>query len=319
MDNSQTLVIVGNGIAAHAYLWTYAQMLKQGRLDGVRRISWLKSALVPVCSQSSTSLISVAGIERHVSFLGDTLLDAFEIFKHNFENYDCVQKAKQKHLPHGDLENFKRRYENIESDCFIIATKDFLNLLAKEIFDVLGEYIVEEEGTVMGWQKNELLLLGDQVLRFDHCVLAIGAGHALLKTPAKHKSVAGHYAWTNIDLGHESWVLSRGPHNLIYRAYDKTLLLGSYDDKDDGHGWPLMAKHGHSIKKILLDFENEISLPAKLNWQLESGVRHKAPKRQPFWGKLDEGIDSIHGLYKNGFTFSFLAAHQLLSRDRTIS
>lgn len=305
-------VIVGSGISAHAFLWTYALALKQGRLDDARRVVWIKSEIVPTCSLTSTSLISSAGLERGVSPLGEQLLDAYQVFESRCANFAAVSKATQTHLAHGDLENFKRRYANAQGECYVIDSHNFLRELSHEAQTILGERLIYKNDTVISWQHDHLVLHSKQKLNFDRCYIALGAGINFLAPVKGSRTVAGHYAWANVDLGQQSFVFSRGPMNLIYRALDKVILLGSVDDKNDQHGWPVIAPRVSELKKSLAQFE--FDLPSNLKWQVATGIRHKGVKRRPFWGEIATNLWGTHSLYKNGYTLAFLAADEVISK-----
>ncbi len=309
MSEELTDIIVGNGVAAHAFLWTYAQKVKEKSLDLSRRIQWIRSPIIPACSFSSTSIVSKAGLQRGVSLLGDQLLDGFDIFENFFNGYASVENANQTHLPHGDHDNFKKRYGDAPENCYIVHSFNFLSELEKEFTSIFKDKLEAVNETVI-CENNDSIQLQSRTLNFDRLFLFLGAGNKLYEKDPGGRAVAGQYAQAKIDLGDKGFVHSKGPHNLIYRSMDKTLLIGSLDDKDDELGWPVMASRSNKLKTILNDFV--IDLPKDLKWTVHSGVRHKGIKRQPFWGEVRPNVYSVHGLYKNGYSLSFLAAKELI-------
>lgn len=309
MSEELSDIIVGNGIAAHAFLWTYARKLKMGHLDQARRLIWIKSPIVPTCSLTSTSIVSRAGLQYGVSPLGDELLRSYEIFEQYFGAYAGVSKAVQTHLPYGDLDNFNKRYGEAAGSCFVIASDQFLKQLRKDIASSLSSLLTIIEGTVLQVEQESLVMQDGSSLLFNQCYLCLGAGNVFVTKLERCRSVAGQFAWSEANLGQHSWVRSYGPYNLIYRALDQKLLVGSLDDKEDSLGWPVMAARPSQLKEILSHFK--VELPEKLSWTVESGVRHKGPKRRPHWGKISDNVWSTHGLYKNGYSLSFLAADEL--------
>ena len=310
MTDKLSDIVIGQGVAAHAFLWTYAEKLKQGHLDQARSIIWIKSPIIPTCSLTSTSLVSSAGLQHGVSQLGDHLLGAYEIFKQHFQNFKGVSVASQKHLPHGDLENFKKRYSDAPESCFVIASHLFLSSLEDQFKKILGHRLMIKSDTLVETKQQEIVLQSGETLAYHQCFLTLGAGNVLLGKTERTKAVTGQYGHAKADLGSSSWVISKGPHNLIYRAIDQTLLVGSLDDKDDQLGWPSVAPRPTQLKAILESFE--MDLPKDLAWKVEAGVRHKGQKRQPFWGSVGRNLYSVHGLYKNGYSLAFLAAQELL-------
>ena len=309
MSEELTDIIVGSGVAAHAFLWTYAKKVKDNGLDLPRRIQWIKSPIIPTCSFNSTSIISKAGLQRSVSPLGDQLLDGFEVFEKNFKDYDYVETALQKHLPHGDPDNFNKRYSDAPKTCYIVHSTMFLAKLESEFCEIFGNSLELINETVIS-ENHQSIQLQSRKLHFKRLFLFLGAGNKLYDKDPGGRAVVGQYAEVSTDLGDKGFVRSKGPHNLIYRAMDKTLLVGSLDDKEDELGWPVLGHRSNRLKSFLTEFD--ITLSDDLIWQVKSGVRHKGIKRQPFWGEVRPNVFSVHGLYKNGYTLAFLAAKELL-------
>jgi len=136
MSEELTDIIVGSGVAAHAFLWTYARNLQNNNLDLPRRIVWIKSPVLPTCSLTSTSIVSKAGLQRNTSPFGDQLIDSYELFNNHFKDFDSVEVAAQTHLLHGDPEQFNKRYSDAPSTCLIVQSKHFLKELEEEFLQV---------------------------------------------------------------------------------------------------------------------------------------------------------------------------------------
>lgn len=304
-------IVVGNGVAAHAFLWTYAKKLKSHHLDLPRRILWIQSPLVPTCSLTSTSLISCAGLQRQTSPFGDQLIDAYELFENYFSANEFVEQALQTHLPHGDLEQFNRRYPTREQGCFIVHHEQFLQKLREEFMQVFDTGLQVITDSVIGEDVDSILTQSGR-FNFKRLFLFLGAGNIFYDKNPGGRAVVGQYAQAKVDLGDKAFVHTKGHHNVIYRVKDKTVLIGSLDDKDDHLGWPVLAQRPKAIHQLLNGFE--IKIPLNLDWKYFSGVRHKGVKRLPYWGEIRPDVYSVHGLYKNGYTLAFLAAKDLLSR-----
>ncbi len=302
-------IIVGNGVAAHAFLWTYAKKLKANNLDLPRRIVWIKSPLIPTCSLTSTSIVSRAGLQRNTSPFGDQLIDAYDLFEKNFREFDSVEVASQSHLPHGDLEQFNKRYADAPSSCLIVKSELFLKQLENDFLKVFSSNLEIIHDTVV-CENEQSIQLQSGVRKFNRLFLFLGGGNKLYDHNPGGRAVVGQYAQATIDLGDKGFVQSKGSCNLIYRSMDKTLLVGSLDDKADELGWPVMAPRAKAIQSFLKDFK--IDLPSDLAWKVLAGVRHKGVKRLPFWGQVRTNVYSVHGLYKNGYTLAFLGASELL-------
>ena len=120
--------------------------------------------------------------------------------------------------------------------------------------------------------------------------------------------VKGSYGiFDDIDLGESGFVFSCGKANLVYRREVKQVVIGGTTDRDEG--WGPDSKAVQEQYKIVSKF---FSLPPFNCIRLGAGLRHRGAKRMPFWGRLSENVYGILGLYKNGWSLSFLAAEEIL-------
>lgn len=115
-----------------------------------------------------------------------------------------------------------------------------------------------------------------------------------------------------------SFSLALDKRHLIFRESDQSVLLGSTSENDSAVQIPMHQELSQvylEVKASLAAFGGESSkafeLPPIEEWEIVHGVRHKGAKRMPFWGELAPNCYGIFGLYKNAFSFSFLAAKQL--------
>ena len=290
-------VVVGAGIAAHAILWWG---YRNGKFSRTKKILWIKSPAMPICSLSSIGLVSRAGLHLGVSELGDYLVKGYDIFEQNFADHAHVERARQI--------NFSpdKRYLDAPDFCYLVDSEQFLRALERDFSD----RVTIKTATLLSYDEKNLRFDDGSLLNFERCLLALGASNNLLVPIAGTRTVAGQYAQCALDLGRESFVRSLGPDNLIYSAKLGQLFVGSLDHKDDAQGFPVQAARPNALKKFLAEFE--FDLPSNLAWKIHSGVRHKGVRRQPFWGALNPRVDSIHSLYKNGFSLAWLGASELL-------
>jgi hypothetical protein len=100
----------------------------------------------------------------------------------------------------------------------------------------------------------------------------------------------------------------------MYRAFDHKLFIGQARSFS---GQFYLAHHAelafaHQLFKQLL----KNSLPDFQQGKMRLGVRSKGLKRMPFADavNLEKTIFSIHGLYKNGWSYAFWATEELMTR-----
>ena len=131
----------------------------------------------------------------------------------------------------------------------------------------------------------------------------------------KPKAVSGDFLKAQgVDISKSSFVISFGKFNLIYRAFDQTMLLGGTTNSKE---WSLpneiLLKRWHSVARHELG--EDFPLPAFSKFEIITGIRHKGIQRKPFWGRLkapnDFPLYGLFSLYKNGFTLPFLGGEVL--------
>src|SRR5690606_32482606 len=152
-------------------------------------------------------------------------------------------------------------------------SQSFLNSLAEEFKETVDVKV----GSILSYASDSLTLHDKSTIKFDRCFLGLGACNNSIAPAIGSRTVSGQYAFCDVDLGNDSFGHSKGPHNLLYNAGLKQLMIGSLDDKDDSQGLPLVAPRSNALKEMLNGFE--IELPPNPNWQIKCGVRHKGQKR----------------------------------------
>ena len=128
--------------------------------------------------------------------------------------------------------------------------------------------------------------------------------------------VPGAYlTFEGLNLGERSFVISKKHANLIYRAFEKSILIGgSTIKKEYGYRNDLEEiKEQYNLFQEMLKGAN-FTLPNFNDAVLQFGLRHKGRKRYPFAGKLKDNVYGVFGLYKNGFTFPFFLAGGLVKQ-----
>jgi hypothetical protein len=99
--------------------------------------------------------------------------------------------------------------------------------------------------------------------------------------------------------------------HFIYRKEAQDFLLGATTTNNQLnflHDIQGMKDQYLRFKKYT---EGVITLPEFDSGELITGIRHKGQKRTPFWGKVNQDIYAIWGLYKNAWTMAFTAGKDL--------
>ena len=323
------LLILGSGICAQSILFELSKSdrfdldtLKIGQVSG--------DTLTTPCSLNSTSVVSLSGTSRGMSPLGDLIVDSYHytvnqimpMFDKNFypakqffiydERKDEAQFLRRnKEIV--DHTIFDYKFRGNQESCFILDNEGLLNDLSNEI-DTLSLTKINDTIVDVSYDKYVTLLSGKK-LYADKIVCALGAYSNQFLNNMDHdhlnrsKVVPGDYlVFQNVDIGEESLVITMGHYNLVYRAYSKTILIGGTSLRDE---WS--AVDYVELRPLYDFFKNIIkTLPDFSKGEVKTGLRFKGRRRRPFLGEIKDSIYSFHGVYKNGFTFSFYMAREFV-------
>jgi hypothetical protein len=336
----KNIVTIGDGIAA----WCLHDVLCKNKSLKITNIS--ENNFFKPCSFNSTSINCLRGTEAGVSELGDKIIKSHKLFEEFYEQErpDGVYKGVEYQLWRDkDNEKWLRRYKNFSSS----LENPFLQKLITAKFNYVENeaYFIHPE-KLKAWflkRQNNItyknafvskiikqdsgydLFSGDQHLgHFDKVILctnqathylAMGISKKFDYFLAHSKPVAGTYLETdlsNLDVSiDKNFNLAVGKHHFIYRKDSKRLQIGSTLDNKSEVALPNIKDVEliyRSLNKVL-----NFDLPEIEKFNFKTGIRHKGYERNPFWGKIseDEEIFSICALYKNAFTFAFMAAKEL--------
>ncbi|MFI5391683.1 MAG: FAD-dependent oxidoreductase [Bacteriovoracales bacterium] len=325
------LIIIGNGIAANCFLW---ELQKQKRNLSILKIH--SEDLAPSCSLNSTAMVTLRGITKGISPLGDELFDAYQLAESFFkaEKPDgvvpskfysiCEEEEKEEYLRRfGSLEEIefstlKDKYSGKIWDGFIINPEKFLTFLQRNTNDshtsisaMVTTTDFTEEGVTVStldgakYRAQKLLICAGAYTKIYEPLYPV---HDAIKGS---QSVPGAYLEIgSVDLGPKSFVVSRGGENLIYWAETKTLKIGTTTQKNG-----IEAADFAKLKEIYENFQEIIKeeLPKISDFKVKVGLRQKGPKRKPFYGKVAPNVFALISLYKNGYTFPFLGAKKILN------
>lgn len=323
------ILVLGNGICAQSILF---EMVKDNKFDLDKlRVGQISSndSFIP-CSENTTSVVSLNGTTRGISDLGDLIIDSYDYTINYIEKNSLTSFNKSEHyfLPSPDpskMGNFVRRFGEAQPIRFLdmnLMGRKSINYLvdAEDLKNELSEHIdsqnVEKVSSIITQVKdNTVTCLNGRSYKAKTIISCLGAytkdvfSHIEVD---KTKKVPGDYLiFENCELSDSNFALSCGHHNLVYRHFSKTVLIGGTTLKNnwDAVDYIDINSQYEFYKGVLGD-----RLPDFSKAKVRSGMRHKGIKRRPFAGKLSENTYSLHGVYKNGYTFSFYLGRKILDQ-----
>lgn len=317
MTKNYDYIVVGDGIAGRAILYFLTMKYPNAKIAQV-----FDDEGFPACSTRTTSVVSFGLFEEGISKLGDILYHAHE-FLNDFiekEQPPGVYSCKQYYLPPNIKEDplkfkqFEARYGTdfvefknqrmVAKDAFVINPHNFLDFFKTDVDKINARVTAVNKGVVQTSATE---------LKAEKIILATSAYTSLIfkdKNLPEGKPVKGTYFTWDIDLNEDSFVLSRGHYNLIYRAQDNLLLFGA--NSIEGLSHLHSPKEVYEKLEIFQDLFPEFSKLEKP--MIHTGIRHKGKRRTPFCGEVSEGIYALNALYKNGWSAGISLAKDLVDR-----
>lgn len=325
------ILVVGNGIAARCLLW---EMTRHEKFVDKIILHVADNDKYPDCSTRTTSVVSLGAHSKGISPLGDLLCDSGDFFQDFVQEFNPlgVYPSKQFYIcPDKEDSNkyaqFLKRYldnntDNMESkfsvsgvsrDSFIIKPEELFAWQEKEFQNKLKNYSFFK-GDISELKNNQAMVRDKNKIHFKQLFLCTGAYTPFIfenKHLPNGKPVSGsYYIWENINLFNEDLVLSKGHFNIIYRNNSNELLFGGTSQEGFIHEHNLheLEENYNVFKEIF----NSLKLPEISDANIFTGIRHKGKKRMPFFGKVQDDIYALNALYKNGFSFPFYGAQQII-------
>ncbi|MCB9092100.1 MAG: FAD-binding oxidoreductase [Halobacteriovoraceae bacterium] len=318
------IIVVGDGIAANL-------LVNQLNLNSPIDVVKIASSAVPVASTNSTATLALRNIQEGLSPLGDIIYRSYFYTEQFLEANELDGVEKTQHL-----ECWGEDYEKKESkiarypeshlisselldekvvgdveDCYVFSPEKFLKALKEKQknIKVIDDFIrgIESDG-VVGLQKK---------YRADAIVWATGAYikefnyFFKFQEIEKTKMVRGSYLEFDADY-EKAFSLCYDGINLVYRRGEKKLLLGNttFNGGIAASEFEELKSSYHKLNSIL-----SRKLPDLNEGTWKTALRHKGRRRMPWWGQIgDTKHYAITGLYKNGYSFSFLAAYELAKK-----
>lgn len=317
------IAVIGSGIAAHALIFHLEKSFPQLKIT-----CYSASHLIPPCSISTMAVVTLRETTYGLSPLGDLIYDSYFAFEKFFiENKPLgVEQTTEEQWwdPMNVRKNdkFERRFKNIgrfqESKflklksklvgatypCYVINPGEFLKGLQEKsktkFIQALVTDVKNKELTFLSGEKKKFDLVFDCtgfMSNFNH-------GEKFQAFKQKKTDLGGAFCSINFESGPTSWSVGFNDYHLIYRASDKKLLVGAYNEQNS------VLAPKFELEDVIKDLENNFHLKIH-NPEFHLGVRVKTPRRMPFYEEVAPETYAINGLYKYGFTFAFTCAEKL--------
>jgi hypothetical protein len=336
MDNRR-IVVIGSGIAA---LSTIFELNK----NGFNNILCLSSeGFAPGCSYASTGINALRGTESGLSPLGDILIASHKAFDNFNREYlpHGVAAAREIHAWYGENSKLTRRYKTFnngkkfnfskveltkivnyrDSHAFVISPGLLLRWLEdNSTYEHVEDFITSVQDTKVIGQVG--------VYSFDHLIICSGLmarnfidlvqDDAVRKNLYYSKAVSGAYIeFDSADFKDsnlcfdESFSFVFENSHLIFRADLRKVIIGSTSENNKLNFLADKTELRVKYEKLKSIIGGEF--PHFDKALVFSGVRHKTQNREPFWGEISTNISAIWGLYKTGWSMSFLASRDIVS------
>lgn len=337
----KTIVTIGDGVAA----WCLHREL--GKVSDINLINISANEFFTPCSLRTTSINCLRGTEPNVSKLGDIIRESWFTFLEelNKDNLKGVDKGTEYQiLEEETISKWERRYSdfsNVKDHSFLFEKIKDKNLFhAEEAYFVDPKILKEDlEKEVKITKINNLVtqiikknkgyevrmhggeLYADAIFLCTNHMTPLLIKHTtdhFKKYLAHSKPVSGSYL--ELEKASEygfrfdhAFNLAIEKYHFIYRKEEDRIQIGSTSENMSSRETPFEKKLIEIYEHI--DNFTKFDLPEFNHFEQYLGIRYKGYKRLPFWGKVDhEEMYAVCGLYKNAFTFSFLAAKEL-ARD----
>ena len=320
-------IVIGKGVAAYSLLF---KMTQSDKFLNKKILNVYDEAAFPACSHRTTSIISTGAHKKGLSKLGDILVDseqAFLAFMNN--NPQGVYPSRQRYLLTSDEEKRNRlidRYgdnilavdgvEFIDCPAFTVVPAQLYAWFEKQIEDSRLQIVTKEISVTSINENNNTITTDQGDFTYSKLVLATGAYTSVLLTdnnmPAGKPVSGSYYLWRNDNTFDEDVFYSLGHFNVIYRKATKELLFGGTSFEG-----PVYLEDNYELENEYRKMQDALSfvgLPSSASAEKYTGVRHKGKRRVPFFDQVRGNIFAIHSLYRNAYTFCYLAADTIIHK-----
>ncbi len=336
MSVSKKILVIGDGVAA----WCLLSRLSRTNSN----ITLISSSNYPACSLSSTSINCLRGAQKNVSLLGDLIVDSYHAFERLIHDYnpDGVTEGVEYQI-FNEIEKWENRYPEYLN----IINDEFLNSVVKnyQYYHPNKAYFVDPvklknwfqstfsnnvkyiDQTVASIRVNadKIKVIGEETDLGEFDKVYVCANYASKKLlyglnseidyKLDHcKPVAGSYLEVDISQCASKFSndfnLCLDKWHFIYRPSKGVIQIGSTTENNCDS----LVANVEELSKIYnhIRSNTNIELPEFSAFEQRTGIRHKGYKRLPYWGEVAPNLYAIFGMYKNGYSFPFLASEQLV-------
>lgn len=328
-----TFAIIGGGIAGRSLLFHLA---KSG-IPFQKIYLFSSDRFAKACSLNSTAIVARRGVSSGLSNLGDILSESFDLFVSHFEkdSPQGIQKVTQFTGASSKIDQFKKRYPKGElgntlgplettkdfyhasEEAFMIDPQTYLDWLLEESKSLPLEFIDDFVTSIQAGANLGLRTQGGSEFHCDKLILAGGVYNQHWReilAPEREslsKTAPGSYLeFSDVSFNLSSFSLTLDGDNLIYDASRRRLLIGSTTES---------CTHELFCEREIRSIYERLKANLKLNLPefshafVRTGLREKAPKREPYLIQNDN-IYGIGGFYKNGYSVNLKLSKDLIQR-----
>lgn len=329
-NSIKNILVIGDGVAA----WCVKYGLE--KLENNKVTHCYDQSVTP-CSLRTTSINCLRGTTKGHSALGDLIVDSMSCF-HDFyieENPDGVHLGKEVQFWNSPSQ-FDKRYGRAvktldsefyrtwvkgmdyyhENDAFFIDPVKLKAWFAKN-----SQAIIKNAKVTKITKEKQVFFSNGSDATYDAIYICTGhktgdIAHGLNEEFDYYldhcKPVAGTYLEISLnDCDFEfpeniNFVLNK--NHFIYRKDQQVLQIGSTSNNKSDSLLPAAE-----IEEIYLFLKEhmQLNIPSRKQFNEQVGIRFKGHKRLPYWGEIAPEVFTITGLYKNAFSFAFLAVEQI--------
>lgn len=341
MSAKKTIITIGDGIAA----WCLHHKIQNQAEYQIKNISF--NSEIPQCSKSTTSLNCLRGTRAGLTELGEKIRESYFLFEEFNEKHapsGVALGVEHSLWPFENDDKWRRRYKEfgtskdsefvtslIESEqSYTPNPAYFIDPIALESWfkentvnvDYVNSFVTliekSEEKYIVKTSDGKEHIADKVIVCTNHAAMKLAHGfNEKVDYYLDHcKPVAGSYLQIDINdfdfkiETSESFNIAFESKHFIYRKEAGIVQIGSTSENRSDSLVPQKEK-----LRAIYDYVNEnttFDLPDFEAFTMHAGIRHKGFERKPKWGSVDgSGLFMICGLYRNAFTFSFLAAEDI--------
>ncbi len=338
-NTMKSVLTIGDGISA----WCLNFYLT--KIPDISVTQFSQNHFISPCSLNSTAINCLRGTQKGLTPLGDLMVDSLSEFIDFNQTYqpDGVFEGEEIHLFNPNHQYNNRYQKPIELNgqypfkgvksfyrekAYLISPERLKGWFLKNSsgLETFTKFIIAIEPLKEGYK----VLTQDGDYYFDEVYVAssyisktllAGIDVNLDQYMKYAKPVSGTYLEFEMDrqqifkryhIDSDICFDMEGSH-LIFRTSEDKIIFGSTSDQSSiEYTNPLIFE---SLEQIRTYFEYELPEPSA--WKQRTGIRFKGRKRTPYWGEISSGLFVVTGLYKNGYSFAFKAARDLIISQRT--